>query len=174
PILRPEILAATPTHGDHLLVYQTGDGHSTLLETLKKSGLECRIYGVRRDLTEEQVDGKLRFMPFSEPRFIADMASARAVIAGGGFTTMGEAVYLRKPLLAVPIQHQFEQVMNARYLEKLGYGQYAPHLDDPAIIERFLAAIPACQQNLASYQQDGNQRLYAELDAVIDRAAAGL
>ena len=174
PILRPEILAARPTQGDHLLIYQTGDGHSTLLETLRQSGLECRIYGVRRDLAAEQTDGNLRFMPFSEPQFIADMASARAVIAGGGFTTMGEAVYLHKPLLAVPIEHQFEQVMNARYLEQLGYGQYAPHLDDPTVIRRFLEAIPACQEKLAAYEQDGNQKLYLAIDALLDRGAADL
>ena len=30
---------------------------------------------------------------------------------------MGEAVYLRRPMLAVPVGGQFEQVLNARYLE---------------------------------------------------------
>ena len=81
---------------------------------------------------------------------------------------------MRKPMLAVPIQHQFEQVMNARYLEKLGYGQYAPSLEDPAVIRRFLDAIPACQEKLASYSQDGNQALFTALDAVLDKGAADL
>jgi uncharacterized protein (TIGR00661 family) len=174
PILRPEILAATPSRGDHLLVYQTGEGYQTLLDTLQQSGVECRIYGMRRSITEEQVEGNLRFRPFSEKGFIDDMASARGVIAGGGFTTMGEAVYLKKPMLAVPIKHQFEQVMNARYLERLGFGRHACDLENAAQIRAFLDAIPDCQEKLASYQQDGNQALFRALDGLLDQAAAGL
>jgi uncharacterized protein (TIGR00661 family) len=174
PILRPEILEASPSQGEHLLVYQTGEGYTTLLETLHKSGLECRIYGMRRNITEEQVEGNLRFRPFSERVFIDDLASCRGVIAGGGFTTMSEAVYLRKPMLAVPVDHQFEQVMNARYLEQLGYGRYAKNLDDSAMIRAFLEAIPGCQERLAGYQQDGNRKLFEALDALLDKGAAGL
>ncbi len=174
PILRPEILATTPSKGDHLLVYQTGEGYQTLLDTLQKSGVECRIYGMRRGIEAEQVEGNLRFRPFSEKGFIDDMASARGVIAGGGFTTMGEAVYLRKPMLAVPIAHQFEQVMNARYLEHEGFGRSAADLDDPAKIRAFLEAIPACEEKLAGYSQDGNKVLFAALDAKLDQAAAGV
>jgi len=174
PILRPEILATTPTRGDHLLVYQTGEGYTTLLDTLQKSGVECRIYGMRRGITEEQVEGNLRFRPFSEQGFIDDMASSKGVIAGGGFTTMGEAVYLKKPMLAVPIEHQFEQVMNARYLEKEGFGIYAHDLDSPEKIREFLGAIPACEERLSGYQQDGNKKLYEALDALLDKGAADL
>src|SRR5262249_47525844 len=112
PILRPEILAATARKGDHLLVYQTAEGHDELAETLAKTGLECRIYGMRRTIKEDQVEGNLVYRPFSETVFIDDLATARAVIAGGGFTLMGEAVYLRKPMLSVPLAKQFEQVMN--------------------------------------------------------------
>jgi uncharacterized protein (TIGR00661 family) len=164
PILRPEILAAQATRGEHLLVYQTASGHDTLLESLRQLGLECRVYGVRPGLTHEQVEGNLRFRPFSEQGFIDDLASARAVVAGGGFTLMGEAVYLHKPMLSTPIRGQFEQVLNARYLEKLGYGRYAPHLDDPAQIRAFVDAIPACEEKLAHYSQTGNQTLLQGLD----------
>jgi uncharacterized protein (TIGR00661 family) len=97
PILRPIILQARPSAGDHLLVYQTAEGHTALADMLQRTGLECRIYGMRRHITEEQVEGNLRFRPFSETRFIEDLASARAVVAGGGFTLLSEAVYLHKP-----------------------------------------------------------------------------
>jgi uncharacterized protein (TIGR00661 family) len=164
PILRPEVLQAQRSRGDHLLVYQTAEGHDSLLDTLNKTGLECRVYGMRRGITEEQVEGNLRFQPFSEAGFIADLASSRGVIAGGGFTLMGEAVYLHKPMLAVPIEGQFEQILNARYLEKLGYGRFAPDLDDPAVVHRFVDAIPGCEEKLASYSQDGNEALLTALD----------
>src|SRR5262245_13649512 len=144
PILRPEILSATRRRGDHLFVYQTAEGNESLSETLDKTGLECRIYGMRRSIKEEEVEGKLRYRPFSEAGFIEDLASAKGVIAGGGFTLMGEAVYLHKPMLAVPLEGQFEQVLNARYLEREGFGTWAPHLRDPEVIKSFLARISAC------------------------------
>ncbi|HEY2292080.1 MAG TPA: MJ1255/VC2487 family glycosyltransferase [Thermoanaerobaculia bacterium] len=170
PILRPEILAARPRRGDHLLVYQTAEGHQGLLTTLAGTGLECRIYGLRRGIQEEQVEGSLRFRPFSEAGFIEDLATARAVIAGGGFTTLGEAIYLRKPTLSVPVGGQLEQVLNARWLERLGYGRAADALD-PAAIHGFLQAVPGCEERLAGYEQDGNERLYAELDRQLERLA---
>lgn len=173
PILRPEILSAQSTDGDHLLVYQTAEGNDQLETALAKTGLECRIYGMRRDIKEEQTAGNLRHMPFSESGFINDLASARAVIAGAGFTLMGEAVYLHKPMLAVPLVGQFEQVMNARYLQFEGYGQHAPTLQDESIIRRFLEEIPRFQHKLASYHQDGNRDLLAAVDHQLHRAAAG-
>jgi uncharacterized protein (TIGR00661 family) len=174
PILRPEILAAARRAGEHLLVYQTAEGNEGLAEALAKAGLECRIYGMRRALTEEQVEGNLRYRPFSEAGFVDDLASARGVIAGGGFTLMGEAVFLRKPVLAVPLQHQFEQVMNARYLERLGFGRMAKSLTDPAAVRDFVAALPECEEKLSSYAQDGNALLFAKVDELLDRAAAGV
>lgn len=174
PILRPEILSAERSRGDHLLVYQTAEGYEGLAETLQKTGLECRVYGMRRTIEEEQVEGNLRYRPFSEAGFIADLASARAVIAGGGFTLMGEAVYLHKPMLSVPVSGQFEQVLNGRYLEKLGYGRHAESLADPKVVQDFITAIPGCEEALATYRQDGNRELLGELDQLLDRAAAGV
>lgn len=174
PILRPEILAANRRPGEHLLVYQTAEGNDALIPALAQTGLECRIYGMRRDLAKEQVEGNLRYRPFSERGFIDDLASCRAVIAGGGFTLMGEAVYLHKPMLAVPLGRQFEQVLNARYLERQGFGRAAETLDDPGVIKRFVAAIPACEEKLARYGQDGNKVLFAEVDGLLDRAGGGV
>jgi uncharacterized protein (TIGR00661 family) len=174
PILRPEILAAKASRGDHLLVYQTGEGYAGLADSLAKTGLECRIYGMRRNLTEEQTEGNLRYMPFSEDGFIDDLASCRAVIAGGGFTLMGEAVYLKKPMLAVPLKGQFEQIMNCRYLQHEGYGKYEANLDDPQAVHRFMAEVPRYEEKLQSYFQNGNTHLLNALDETLDKAAAGL
>ena len=88
---------------------------------------------MRRSITEEQIEGNLRYKPFDEKVFIDDLASARAVIAGGGFTLMGEAVYLHKPMLGVPVGHQFEQVMNVRYLEYLAPDATVVTATDPFV-----------------------------------------
>ncbi|MBX3213815.1 MAG: teichoic acid biosynthesis protein [Labilithrix sp.] len=174
PILRPEILAAKRRRGEHLLVYTTGEGNTSFADTLRRTGVECRIYGMRRGLDAEVVEGNLRFQPFSEDKFIDDLASSRAVIAGGGFTLMGEAVYLHKPMLAVPLARQFEQSLNARYLELEGYGRHAPTLDAPETITDFLDALPGCEEKLASYHQDGNELVTRAIDEWLDKAAAGV
>jgi uncharacterized protein (TIGR00661 family) len=169
-ILRPEILAARSESGEHLLVYQTANTNLALPEILKQSGLPCRVYGLRRELTEDLQDGNLLYRPFSEKGFIDDLRTARAVVAGGGYTLMSEAVYLHKPLLALPVQGQFEQVLNALYLEKLGYGMYAPELTVERLND-FLQRVPRCQEALKGYEQDGNVKMVEALREQLARAA---
>ena len=55
PVLREAVLAAEAEQGEHLLVYQTAAGSETLVRALHETGLPCRLYGVRRDLTEDLV-----------------------------------------------------------------------------------------------------------------------
>ncbi|MFT3838742.1 MAG: glycosyltransferase family protein [Myxococcaceae bacterium] len=168
-ILRPQILEAKSEPGEHLLVYQTSTTNLELIEGLKKSGLDCRIYGMRRELKEDQREGNLLFRPFSEKGFIDDLRTARGVVAGGGFTLMSEAVYLHKPLLSLPVGGQFEQVLNALWLEKLGYGMYAKVLDGPTL-SKFLERVPDCAKALEGYHQDGNQKMIAALDEQLEAA----
>jgi uncharacterized protein (TIGR00661 family) len=80
PILRSEILNAKPSAGDHLLVYQNSTTHGRLLEALASTGMECRIYGMKRDLQEDLIEGNLCHRPFNEAQFIEDLASAKGVI----------------------------------------------------------------------------------------------
>jgi uncharacterized protein (TIGR00661 family) len=171
PILRPEILAARPEPGQHLLVYQTSTSNTALPDILKRSGRECRIYGLRRDLTGEVIDGNLRYRPFSETGFVDDLRTAAGVVASAGFTLMGEAVYLRRPMLAVPIAGQFEQVLNARYLERDGYGLGADVITDERL-GQFIERFPDFERRLATYRQDGNRDLLDGLDRTLVAAAA--
>ena len=170
PILRPEILAARAEPGQHLLVYQTSTSNQALPEILRRSGRECRIYGLRRDIKGDMVEGNLRYRPFSEAGFIDDLRTAAGVVASAGFTLMGEAVYLRRPMLAVPIAGQFEQVLNARYLQQLGFGLAAEAIT-PACLGQFIEALPEFQRNLGLYRQEGNRDLLESLARTLAAAA---
>ncbi len=174
PILRDEILQATPRRGDHLLIYQTGETFKELADSLQRAGMESRVYGMRRELQADEVDGNLRFRPFSEETFIEDLATARAVVASAGFTLMGEAVYLRKPMLTVPLGKQFEQLLNGRYLEREGFGMTAESLAGGRVLTDFLANLPRYEANLTRYAQAGNSMLFEALDIHLDRAARGV
>jgi len=168
-ILRPEILQAESEPGEHLLVYQTSTTNTELLDALKKSGIPCKVYGVRRGIKSDEVEANLTFRPFSEAGFIDDLRTARAVVAGGGYTLMSEAVYLRKPLLSLPVQGQFEQTLNALYLQKLGYGRLAEALDQRTL-DAFLADVPRCAEALKGYAQDGNRLMFEALDRQLELA----
>ncbi|HEY3446813.1 MAG TPA: MJ1255/VC2487 family glycosyltransferase [Myxococcales bacterium] len=171
-ILRPEILESKSEKGEHLLVYQTSTSNQELPEILRNSGYQCRIYGLRRDLKEPLVDGPLIYKPFSEKGFIDDLRTCKAVVANGGFTLMSECVYLHKPMLSLPVAGQFEQVLNARYLEKMGFGIYAPELTSDGL-KKFLLQIPFFEEKLAGYLQDGNKLLLSKIDELLEQVANG-
>jgi uncharacterized protein (TIGR00661 family) len=172
PVIRPEILAAQPEVGEHLLVYQTSDSNAALPELLAGCGRECRIYGFRRELKEDAVEGSLRFRPFSERTFVEDLRTSRAVIANGGFTTLSEAVYLHKPVLSSPVRKQFEQVLNGRTLEAEGYGLAVDGELGPERLGQFLERLPEFERKLAGYRQDGNREILEALDGLLARAAS--
>lgn len=168
PILRPEILAAQREPGDHVLVYQTAASNEALVPTLKKLPYRFRVYGMGRDGT----DGNVTLRPFSETGFVDDLRTARAVIAGGGFSLMSEAVSLHVPMLSVPIEQQYEQELNARYLQHLGYGQWAPKLGQD-VIAGFLSRVDELSHNLEKFVRRDNSMLFACVDELIGRRAAG-
>lgn len=163
PILRDAVLDARPTVGEHVLVYQTSDTFHDLVPTLQRLPGKFYVYGLKRD---EQL-GNVTLKGFSEDGFVRDLAAARAVLAGGGFSLMGEAVYLHKPLLSVPLVGQFEQTLNALYLQKLGYGEYHRGLDEKSI-QQFIDRAPEYAKNLAAHKQDRNSAILAKLDSLID------
>jgi hypothetical protein len=77
-------------------------------------------------------------------------------------------------MLAIPVRGQIEQVLNARYLERLGYGRMSERLDDPAELSGFLAAVPACAERLKAHRQDGNKLILDEIDHLLDCVGAGI
>jgi uncharacterized protein (TIGR00661 family) len=162
PILRDPILDAQREQGDHVLVYQTSDSFRELIPTLQRLPHRFFVYGLKRD---EQL-GNVTLKGFSEAGFVRDLASARAVLAGGGYSLMGEAVYLGKPLLSVPLKGQFEQTLNALYLQKLGYGEYHRELDEKSIVQ-FLDRAPEYSKNLLAHKQDRNRAILEKLDSLI-------
>jgi len=162
PILRPEVLAAKREPRDHVLVYQTAASNEQLVPTLQKLPYKFFVYGMGR----EGEEGNVKLCPFSQTQFIDDLRSARAVIAGGGFSLMGEAVHLHVPMLSVPVEGQYEQELNARYLQKLGYGEYASELDLD-VMQHFLSHTDQHAKALESYQPRDNGMLFGCVDELV-------
>jgi uncharacterized protein (TIGR00661 family) len=169
PILRDAILEAKPRAraGENVLVYQTSDSYTDLIPTLRSLPGRFVVYGLKRD---EEL-GNVTLKGFSEQGFVDDLAGSRAVIAGGGFSLLSEAVFLGKPILSVPVKKQFEQTLNALYLEKLGYGVYAKDLSREAMAG-FLERLPELSAKVAGHRQDGNTLILESLDRLLAEIAA--
>lgn len=167
PILRPEILAAERKAGDHVLVYQTRAGSEALLPVLQTLPYDFYVYGLGR----EGVEGNVTLKGFSETGFVHDLATAKAVVANAGFSLMGEAVHLHVPMLAIPLDGQFEQELNARYLGSLGYGSWTPKIDAD-VLTRFLERTEQHTEKLREYEAVDNSMSLACVDELIDCIAA--
>jgi hypothetical protein len=75
-------------------------------------------------------------------------------------------------MLSLPVKGQFEQVLNARYLEQCGYGLECSELTSERL-SGFCDRLPAFEEKLAGYRQDGNAELLEHLDELLAQVAAG-
>ncbi|HUS31808.1 MAG TPA: MJ1255/VC2487 family glycosyltransferase [Kofleriaceae bacterium] len=159
PILRPEVLALTPSTADHVLVYQTAT-RDLVAPLFALPDYRFIVYGCHADRTLANVT----FRTFDEPQFLADLASARAVICNGGYTLLSEALYLGKPVLSVPLRRHGEQLLNALYLETLGLGRRADH-PDANTFRDFLSRLPAPTTTPISA---GNSHAFTTIDQLLE------
>ena len=169
PILRRSILdAKKKAHaGDHVLVYQTSASDTKLVDELNKvKSAKFVVYGLRKNARH----GNCTLKEFSEDGFVEDLASARAVLQNGGLSLMGEAVYLGKPIFCVPVRNQYEQVLNSRYLEELGYGLGAEKIEAD-LLRLFLDETPKYAARVAKHKQDGNRELFDVVGGTLERFA---
>jgi uncharacterized protein (TIGR00661 family) len=165
PVLRKEIMDLQPQEGWHILVYQTSDSNLELLDMLKELDEEFIIYGFHKD----ERDGNMTFKSFNDKEFFQDLATCRAVITNGGFTLISEALYLHKPVLSVPVKKQFEQILNAIYLERLGYGEFHEDLE-PEDVLKFLSRLDTYRDNIRkNFKHDHNLGITEELDDLIKK-----
>jgi uncharacterized protein (TIGR00661 family) len=119
-----------------LLVYLHRTTESRVLEALDDCGCEVRIYGLGARPTQ----GNLRFVPVGEDAFVRDLAACRALVCCGGNQLLGEALFLGKPVLALPEPNHFEQQINAHFLSAGGGGDWLPaQRCDATALRRFLA-----------------------------------
>lgn len=118
-MLRPEVLQATACRGRHLVAYWRRFAGQNVLDALKASGREVRVYG----LGDRPSEGNLRFHAIHETRFVEDLATCDALISTAGNQLVGEALYFNKPVLALPEARNFEQSINGYFLKASGAGE---------------------------------------------------
>jgi uncharacterized protein (TIGR00661 family) len=121
PVLREELQGVEPQTGDFLLAYfNRGRYQYTGALDLALRRLDARVvvYGTPY---RGHADN-LEFRAPGNAEFIRDLASCRAVLSTAGNQLIGEAMYFRKPILALP-EKVFEQQLNAYMVQRIGIGQ---------------------------------------------------
>jgi uncharacterized protein (TIGR00661 family) len=166
PLIQENIRKQTPRYDNHIFVYQTSMSTEYVCTLFRKFKETFIIYGFNKD----SVDGNLIFRSFNEQQFFKDIAHAKAVITNGGFTVISEALYLKKPIFSLPLKNQFEQVVNGKFIEKLGAGVY--HMDfKEENLKEFLQNLTTYQNNLRQYdpgdQLNTLQRIEQELQLLL-------
>lgn len=165
PILRSEIHQLKPTADNFVLVYLTSQ-FTGLMDILERVSARFVVYGFDKSAQT----GNLTFKKFNPKEFLKDLAQCQGVIANAGFTLITESLYLGKPYLALPVAGQFEQILNAYQLQKLGYGVYWDKLNKERV-ESFLLNLGSCGKNLRQYKKEDNSRIFKEIDGLIRRYA---
>jgi uncharacterized protein (TIGR00661 family) len=167
PILRKQVLDLATSEADHFLVYLTS-GFESFIDMLKGFKRERFIvYGYDRNGEE----GNITYKPFSKDGFLKDLSSCRAVIATAGFTLLTEAIYLKKPYLALPMRGQFEQELNGIMLEQTGFGMNMREMDEKTISTFFYRLIDYKEKLLASPSWD-NSLIKNRLKELLDNNCA--
>ena len=166
PLLRPNLRQLQPSTGDYLLSYLRKQTPERIVDLLTQLDTPIRIYG----LGQRSPQGQLTFSEINEAGFTADLESCRAVVAAAGNQLLGEALYLGKPVFALPEKKHFEQCINAHFLAELAGGAWA-ELENVGLtqLQEFLANLETYRQNLAGRQQefDGTADAVAAIESML-------
>lgn len=152
-----------------VLVYQTSqsndDLHTTLKEAVHMTMLNFVVYGSSG--TGAMADGRIQYRDFDENKFLDDMAAAPFVMINGGHSAICEALSLGKPILAEPIQAQYEQILNGQYLAKLGVGIGVRKLTAQDIAH-FSERVPLMRQRALHLNVVDNESMIQEVRRAIE------
>lgn len=153
PLLRPDVCEAQPSQEGFILSYVRKATTDDTLELLKACDRPVKVYG----LGKRPADGPMTFHEIDEQRFTDDFIHCDALIGAAGNQSLGEAIYLGKPVLALPESSHHEQMINSHYLKEMGVGSWtAIESFAKSNLVSFLDGLSKFRENLAQYQGQTN------------------
>jgi uncharacterized protein (TIGR00661 family) len=162
PILREEILKMVPKRKKHYLIYQTSSTDENLVSVLKSVNEKFIVYGY----DNSEIDGNITFRKTNNEQFFKDFKDCKACIANGGYSFISEAVSLHKPILSIPINGQFEQVLNALQIKRLGYGDICNSINQKTLLN-FIKNNDRYYNNIKKHKIEDNSKIIAKIEGLI-------
>ncbi len=146
-LLRRSVLEAAldAAPGPDVVAYVRRKAPQSLLTALRNCGRRVWLYGQGEGISQ----GDVHFCAFDPISFIHQLSVADCLVTTAGNQLVGEALYLRKPVLAIPEEGNFEQSLNAHLLARTGLGWTSsfPRLT-PHVLQQFLVAVPAIRDGM--------------------------
>ncbi|MBE0391964.1 MULTISPECIES: glycosyltransferase family protein [unclassified Flavobacterium] len=119
PIIKDQILEATPKNLNHITVYLPSFDQDCLQKAFNKLN-DVQFHWFLSDVTQKHTVNNITYYPVNQKQFNQSLITCDGIITGGGFETPAEALYLGKKVLSIPIRNHYEQECNAAALKKLG------------------------------------------------------
>ena len=119
PVIRSEIRKRQLQNFGHYTVYLPAYSDEFIIHQVEKHpNISWEIFS--KHSTETYVKANAQIIPVNNEKFQNSLATCKGFLTGGGFEAPAEALYLKKKVLAVPMNNQYEQQCNALALEELG------------------------------------------------------
>ncbi len=133
PIIRRSLRERRITRGDYIVAYA---------KTGYRDALEPVISAL----------GKENFRVFPDPTgdYDESLAGCRALVAAAGHQAISEALALGKPVFAIPVSGQYEQILNARKLHHSGFGDWSTIDGIDEALPRFIANLERYERAIAT------------------------
>jgi len=119
PVIKEEILQAEASNAGHVTVYLPSYCDKQLIQFLQPLK-DHRFEVFSRQAKEPYNVGHINFRPVDSKDFNRSLITCHGIVCGAGFETPAEALSLKKKMIAIPIQGQYEQQCNAAALKKIG------------------------------------------------------
>jgi uncharacterized protein (TIGR00661 family) len=119
PVIRNAIRNIKPGKGDYYLVYLPAYGDEAITDFLQYFPYEkWKVFS--KFARKYVVTGNIEIFPADADGFVSVLGNCKGLLTSAGFEGPSEALYLKKKLLVVPIQGQYEQACNAAALQEMG------------------------------------------------------
>jgi uncharacterized protein (TIGR00661 family) len=139
PLLRTDVLDATPTRGPHFLAYVLNPGYAQELMAWHKTrpDIELHCFWDRQDVEPTHSPWRgLTFHRLDARKFLDLLISCRGFASTAGFESVCEAAFLDKPITVVPTGNHVEQLCNALDAERAGLVEWRRDFDLSGLQER--------------------------------------
>jgi len=119
PIIKSEIINATPINDGHITVYLPQYSIEFLAPyLLAKSDFHFEVF--TKQVDRIVCNQNITYFPINNEQFTSSLIRCYGIITAGGFETPAEAMYMNKKVLSIPILKHFEQECNGKALQNMG------------------------------------------------------
>lgn len=163
-LVRPQLLNRVPKHGSHLLVYMRKHKMDSLIGALSTLGRRVIVY------TQQPFEdvGNIEFRQIGSPDFCDDLVQCDALICNAGNQLVGEALYLMKPVLAIPEMGNHEQSLNGHFLASMDVGESIAQRElNENSIRKFLENVPEYRRAIEPHTFVGNEDVLRLLKSML-------